>query len=158
MSDVLEKSVPTGYQLANPDTPNAILVRRLSVYFSSGEGQVFDLAPGDQLVDPLIAPPDARPDWKPAKIDIDIPTWVIVRAVADPEHMQNQEVIYRKYVAWHRWMSYWAVATIARPASPSSPGSPIQPRGPQFRDQHRPRVTEKKAPIGDKPVVLPPES
>lgn len=124
-----------------PHTPGAQQVRRLSVYFSSGEGHAFELYEGDQLIDPLIKPLDAGDDWMPHPIDLEVPKLYIIRALKQADAAQ-QESIFLKHVAWMRWTDYW----VAPKEQPRPQPQEVRRPGPAFRDDRRPQLNRNPPP------------
>jgi len=158
MSNTSDQELPD-LQLANANTPGAKWVRRISVYFSYGEGHTYILEEGDDLIDPLLPPEDLsdpeRVAWVPKPIDLVIPKLYIVRAIHPVTGAEVQESIYLKHVAYLKYMAFWAV----RKVKPSTPPSvaPMKRQGgaPAFRDG-RPRREDEKQESGKDPVILPP--
>jgi hypothetical protein len=139
--------------LIGPDTPGAKVIRRLSIYFKSGEGHTFELEPDDQLIDPLLRPEGASEEWEPDPMDVRFPKLIIHRQCANPNDM-NRESISLEAVAWTRYQEIW---TAPKP-QPSTNLIPARPQAPRFRDDRRPSTGPTRASASSKdPVKLPPE-
>lgn len=141
---------------AEPDQTRPRVQRRLSVYFSYGEGHTFILEEGDQVIDPLIPPEGADPGWVPNQIDIDVPKLILVKQVADPNGAPIVESIYLKHVAYTRYIEYTIKPKPKQPAN--MPVGAARRPGPQFRDTARRGAEGRREslppPVGKDPVKV----